>query len=224
MGIFEMQITDNVHVFLWQSMAANNCNTYLIDGPTRILVDPGHIDLFDHVRSGLAALNITLEDIGLIICTHGHPDHIESVRLFKQTPALIALHMKEWQFIKDMDPYVKAAVNVSPKAITPDILLKEGAMSIHHIDLQVLHTPGHSPGSICLYWPERKLIFTGDLVFKLGVGRTDLPGGDGSLLRDSIKKLESLEIEWLLPGHGDTVNGEEAIKQSLNQLKYLRFQ
>lgn len=219
-----MQITDDVHAFLWESTTANNCNTYLIDGPTRILVDPGHIDLFDHVRSGLAELNIAPEDIGLIICTHAHPDHIESVRLFKQTPALIALHLKEWQFIKDMDTYVKAAINVSASAITPDILLKEGEMSIHHIDLEILHTPGHSPGSICLYWSERKLLFTGDLVFQLGVGRTDLPGGDGSLLRASIKRLGALEVEWLLPGHGGVVKGPTAIKQSFNQLKYIRFQ
>ena len=75
-----MKIADNVYAFIWESMTANNCNTYLIDGPTRILIDPGHIDLFDHVRSGLEELKITLDDVGLIICTHGHPDHIESVQ------------------------------------------------------------------------------------------------------------------------------------------------
>lgn len=218
-----MQITHNVHAFFWESMTANNCNTYLIDGPIRVLVDPGHIDLFDHVRKGLEGMGITLEDIGLIICTHGHPDHIEAVQLFKETPALIALHMKEWQFIQSMDDYIKAAIGVSSDAITPDILLKEGDMSVHHLNLKVLHTPGHSPGSICLYWPDQKLLFAGDLVFKQGVGRTDLPGGDGSLLKESIKRLEALEIEWLLPGHGDIIDNVIEIKENFNQLKQLWF-
>lgn len=204
-------------------MTANNCNTYLIDGPTRVLIDPGHIDWFDHVVEGLEALKISLGDIGLIICTHGHPDHIEAVQLFKQTPALIALHMEEWEFIKSMDDYVKAAIGVSPDVVTPDLLLKEGGMSIHHFDIEVLHTPGHSPGSICLYWPNQKLLFTGDLVFKQGIGRTDLPGGNGSLIGESIKRLEALEVEWLLPGHGDIIEGAGEIKRSLGQLKHLWF-
>ena len=187
-----MQIIPNVHAFIWESMAANNCNTYLIDGPTRILIDPGHSNLFDHVGKGLEELGLTLQDIGLILCTHGHPDHIESVQLFKETPALTALHMEEWQFIKSMDDYIKAAIGIDSEAVTPDFLLKDGDMAIHHLNLKVLHTPGHSPGSVCLYWPDQKLLFTGDLVFKQGVGRTDLPGGNGSLLKESIRRLEDL--------------------------------
>ncbi|MBW2158037.1 MAG: MBL fold metallo-hydrolase, partial [Deltaproteobacteria bacterium] len=73
---------------MWESMSANNCNTYLIDGPTRILIDPGHRHLFDHVNQGLMELNLTLEDIGLIICTHAHPDHMEAVQLFNKIPTL----------------------------------------------------------------------------------------------------------------------------------------
>ena len=88
---------------MWESMSANNCNTYLIDGPTRILIDPGHSHLFDHVNKGLMELNLTIEDIGLIICTHAHPDHMEAVQLFSKTHALITLHPKEWSFLKTMD-------------------------------------------------------------------------------------------------------------------------
>ncbi|UCD32871.1 MAG: MBL fold metallo-hydrolase [Desulfobacterales bacterium] len=218
-----MQITRNVYAFLWKSMTANNCNTYLIDGPIRILIDPGHIDLFGHVRRGLEEIGITLEDIGLIIGTHGHPDHIEAVQLFKDTPALIALHMKEWQFIQSMDDTIKAAIGVNADAFTPDILLKEGDMTIQHLDFKVLHTPGHSPGSICLYWPDQKLLFTGDLVFMQGIGRTDLPGGTESLLKESIKRLDALDIEWLLPGHGDIIGNGMEIKQNLSQLNQLWF-
>ena len=78
--------------------------------------------------------------------------------------------------------------------------------------MKVFHTPGHSPGSVSLYWPDKKVLFTGDLIFKDGVGRTDLPGGDSSLLKESIKRLKGLEIEWLLPGHGDMVSGAKEVR------------
>ena len=98
-----MQITTNVHAFIWQSTTANNCNSYLIDGPTRVLIDPGHSALFDHVRQGLMELGLTLDDIGLIIGTHGHPDHMEAAELFKEKTALVTLHKQDWLFLKVME-------------------------------------------------------------------------------------------------------------------------
>lgn len=62
-----MKITDNIHAFVWESMTTNNCNSYLIDGPTHVLIDPGHRPLFDHVELGLKQLGLTISDIGVII-------------------------------------------------------------------------------------------------------------------------------------------------------------
>ena len=213
-----MLITKNIHGFMWKSMSANNCNTYLIDGPTRILIDPGHTHLFDHVQQGLMELDLTLEDIGLIICTHAHPDHIEAVQRFKKTFAMTTLHHKEWHFLKTMAPNVRASFGFGSKTIEPDFFLKEGNISIDNVDLKIFHTPGHSPGSISLYLSDQKLLFTGDLVFKGGIGRTDLPGGDGSLLKESLKRLYELDIEWLLPGHGDIIGGVEDVKTNFTHL------
>ena len=66
-----MQIAPKLHAFLWKSTVSNNCNSYVIDGDTRVLVDPGHLQLFDHVRKGLANMGLTIEDIGLVpeFCT-----------------------------------------------------------------------------------------------------------------------------------------------------------
>ncbi len=214
-----MQVINNVHAFIWQSMSANNCNTYLIDGPTRVLIDPGHRNLFDHVKKGLGEIGLTLEDIGLIVCTHGHPDHIEAAQLFKESHTLLTLHQKEWQFLKSMDQQIRAAIGINLDSISPDFFLNEGDISLNDIDLIVLHTPGHSPGSVSLYWPDQKLLFTGDLVFKEGLGRTDLPGGDSSLLKESVKRLAELEVEWLLPGHGDIIDEAMDIKKNFNHLK-----
>jgi len=203
---------------MWTSMAANNCNTYLIDGPTRILIDPGHRHLFDHVHKGLKKLNLAIEDIGLIICTHAHPDHMEAVQLFSKTHALITLHPKEWNFLKTMDKHVRASIGLDVDLITPDFFLTEGDLSVNRLNMEVIYTPGHSPGSISLYLPEAKVLFTGDLLFKGGFGRTDLPGGNGSQLKESIKSLTQLEIEWLLPGHGEIVSGGTDIKTNFDQI------
>ena len=222
-GLDKMKITNNVHAFIWKSMSANNCNTYLIDGPTRILIDPGHKNLFDHVKQGLGEIGLTLEDIGVIICTHGHPDHIEAVQLFKKNHTLLTLHYKEWRFIKSMAPHISASIGINPDSIRPDFLLKEGDIALNNIDLHVLHTPGHSPGSVSFYWPDHKLLFTGDLVFKDGIGRTDLPGGNASLLKESVKRLAELEVEWLLPGHGDIMDEAIDIKKNFDRIKQIQL-
>ena len=108
-------------------------------------------------------------------------------------------------------------------ALLPDFFLKEGRLSIDGMELDIFHTPGHSPGSITLYWPTQKAFFTGDLVFKEGLGRTDLPGGDGSKLKESIKRLTELEVEWLLPGHGEIISGAEKVRKNFAEIEQFYF-
>jgi glyoxylase-like metal-dependent hydrolase (beta-lactamase superfamily II) len=218
-----MQVVNNVHAFIWNSLISNNCNTYLIDGPIRVLIDPGHIRLFDHVQKGFTELGMKIEDIGLVICTHSHPDHIEAVQLFKDTQALIAFHEKEWELIKTMDSYLNSSFGINKNSIIPDIFLKEGELFIHHLELKIFYTPGHSPGSISIYWPEQKILFSGDLIFKEGIGRTDLPGGDSRLLKESIKRISELEIEWLLTGHGEIIPNGQEVKANFDYIERFWF-
>ncbi len=218
-----MRVVNNVHAFIWNSLISNNCNTYLIDGPTRILIDPGHIRLFDHVQKGFEELGMKIEDIGLVICTHAHPDHIEAVQLFKDTQALIAFHEKEWQFIKTMDSYLNSSFGINKDSLTPDFFLKEGELFIQGLKLKIFFTPGHSPGSISIYWPEQKALFPGDLIFKEGIGRTDLPGGDSRLLKESIKRISELEIEELLPGHGEIIPNRDEVEANFDFIEQFWF-
>ena len=218
-----MQVANNLHAFTWQSMTSNNCNAYLIDGPSRVLIDPGHRALFEHVQSGLSQLNLTIDDIDLIICTHGHPDHLEAVPLFKDKPALFTLHEEEWHWVSTIGRQMAAAFGIDPADFRPDFLLKQGDLALEGLELNIIHTPGHSPGSITLYWPLQKALFTGDLVFKEGVGRTDLPGGDGSKLKESIKGLMHLDVEWLLPGHGDIIAGADKVKKNFKDIESFYF-
>ena len=171
-----MQLTDQLHAFIWESYTENNCNTYLIDGPARILIDPGHIRLFDHVQQRLRRLGLKTADIDLVICTHAHPDHIESVQLFKDAATQFAIHEKEWQLVKDMQRHMGLSGGISLEALTPDFFLNDGDLFVQGLAFEVLHTPGHSPGGVTILWKDQKALFTGDLIFKESVGRTDLPG------------------------------------------------
>ena len=218
-----MKIANNLHAFIWQSMTANNCNAYLIDGPTRVLIDPGHRALFEHVELGLRDLKLTTDDIDLIICTHAHPDHLESVQLFKQKSTLFSLHATEWNWVVTTGKQMSAAFGIDTEALTPDFFLKEGTLSLDDLELEVFLTPGHSPGSICLYWPLQKALFSGDLVFKEGLGRTDLPGGDGPTLKESIKRMSQLDVELLLAGHGEIVSGAREVKSNFEQIEEFWF-
>ena len=112
----------------------------------------------------------------------------------------------------------------------PDFYLEEGDLSLgkeSKLNLQILHTPGHSPGSISLYWPDNRVLITGDVLFYVGVGRTDLPGGDGKLLKQSVERLSELDIEYVLPGHstqfGAMIKGVNNVKQNFASVRLSYF-
>ena len=215
-----MELTPDLHAFLWTSPAANNCNTYLMRSSEKnILIDPGHAVHFDHVQEGLHRLDLAMADIDLIICTHAHPDHIEAASLFADTPALFALHAAEWRLVEEMAPFLRASMRVDPEAFTPDFFLTEGDLTVGDIRFEVYHTPGHSPGSATIYWPAAKALFPGDLIFKDGLGRTDLPGGNGTQLKDSIRRMAAMDADWLLPGHGEPISGAADVKTNFKQVE-----
>jgi len=217
-----MKLSEMLHAFVWRDATANNANTYLINGSKKILIDPGHNHLFGNVKDHLSELSITPQDIDVILLTHGHPDHVEAVRSFSNSLALIALHETELSFIKTMAPHYGVAMGITN--FEPPLLLREGELLVGDLTFQVIHAPGHSPGSICLYWPQEKALFTGDVIFYQGIGRTDLPGGDGQALKESIRRLSKLEVEHLLPGHGEVVSGAPLVKRNFSEVERVWFQ
>ena len=219
-----MELSPQLHAFLWTNPSANNCNTYLIRSrEKRILIDPGYAAYFGHVREALARIELSLEDIDLIICTHAHPDHVEAVRLFTELPTRFALHAAEWDLIQKMAPFMKNSLNGSPDSLEPDFFLTEGTLSVGDIHLEVYHTPGHSPGGVTLCFPAEKALFTGDLIFAGGLGRTDLPGGNGDRLKESIRRISSLNAKWLLSGHGEIISDETTVADNFVQVEQAWF-
>jgi glyoxylase-like metal-dependent hydrolase (beta-lactamase superfamily II) len=206
-----MKIFDGLHAYLWQDYRENNCNTYLIDGVTKVLVDPGHRHLFSHVQEVLVAAGLSPEQIDVVAITHGHRDHIGAASEFSQ-PTRLAMNPEEYEFSRKR---FRPEFSIPP----PDYPLEEGAFTAGEHQFQVILAPGHSPASVCLYWPEKKALFTGDVIFRESVGRVDLPGGNGAQLKESLMKLEDLEVEYLLPGHGEPVMGKDDIKDNFRFIR-----
>jgi glyoxylase-like metal-dependent hydrolase (beta-lactamase superfamily II) len=144
------------------------------------------------------------EDLEMVVLTHAHYDHSGAlVDIVKRSGAGIALHRDDAPLLCDN----QGSVAVMFGAVAPDVgvdrLLLDGDV-IAGVGLEVIHTPGHTPGSICLYQRESKVLFSGDTVFGGGgVGRVDLFGGDAAALVRSIERLTKLDIEVLYPGHGE---------------------
>jgi len=143
--------------------------------------------------------------IKLIVATHTHPDHIGAIGQVKEaTGADFTLHAAEAEMLKSYDFKQFAAFDPSFKAPpSPDRLLEDGdSVTIGDLSFKVLHTPGHSAGGICI--TGYGVVFCGDTLFNLSIGRTDTPDGSYNLLISSIRnKLLTLPDETVvLPGHG----------------------
>ena len=151
-----------------------------------------------------------------IIATHGHPDHVcGNGPIQKATGAKIIMHKDDADFFSKSDIKEYFSMLGLAESPPPDILVEDGdTITIGTETLTVLHTPGHTPGGICLY--NEPDCFTGDTLFVGGVGRTDFPGGSMGELSHSIKnKLLTLPPKTIVwPGHGyggsQSTIGEEA--------------
>ena len=143
--------------------------------------------------------------ITLIVATHTHPDHIGAIRaIVESTGATFAVHKAEAETLKNDDFSQFSAIDPTFKQPPPpDRLLEDNdTIVIGDLKFQVLHTPGHSPGGICL--AGYGLVFSGDSLFNASIGRTDGPGGNYNLLISSLhtKLLVLPDQTVVLPGHG----------------------
>lgn len=217
-----MQQPQKVHAFLWNMTGVNNCNTFLFTDTANILIDPGHAGLFGNVRDGLSRLGLSLGAIDLVICTHAHPDHVEAVHLFKAESVPVAYHAADWEMVRAMQNHLSARDGDIEK-MAPDLFLQSGELTIKDLTLEIIHTPGHSPGSICVYWPAERTLACGDLVFERSIGRTDLPGGDPQHLKESITRLAGTPSDHLLPGHGEPLHGESRVADNYRYIQEVWF-
>ncbi len=139
-----------------------------------------------------------------IVDTHGHWDHIaDNARLVTLTHAPLLVHAADAGWLEHPERQAtRLPITVAPS--TPTEALTEGAvLPVGRYRFTVLHTPGHTPGSCCLYEADEDVLFSGDTLFDQGMGRTDLPGGDENALYASLRRLADLApATRFYPGHG----------------------
>jgi glyoxylase-like metal-dependent hydrolase (beta-lactamase superfamily II) len=189
---------------------ACNCNI-LGDEETReaIVIDPG--DNVARIHERLTKSGLKLKQI---IVTHAHIDHVGgALKLKRLTGAPIFLNESDLPLLEMMDTQAAWLGVRPPEVAPPDEGLSDGQIvGLEHYPARVLHTPGHTQGSICLYFAPLKLVVAGDTLFAGSIGRTDLPGGNFDQIMESLRTLlMTLPDETrVLPGHGPaTTIGEE---------------
>jgi glyoxylase-like metal-dependent hydrolase (beta-lactamase superfamily II) len=166
----------------------------------------------------LPALGNRALSLDLIVATHAHWDHVaEAGSLAAATGAPIAAHRLDAPLLaRPAHPQMFPEMEVPPAPVSRE-LYEGDTIALGSITFAVLHTPGHSPGSLCLYLAEPAVLFSGDTLFAGSFGRYDLPGGDERLLRSSLRRLAALPPQTaVLPGHGQaTTIGAETWLQRL---------
>ena len=182
-------------------------NCYLVDAP-------GGLILFDAPDGACDWLESRGARPELLLLTHGHFDHVPDVaRIKRRFGCQIGCHPDTVPMISDPEFFRSFGFQLEIEPAEPDFLISATpSCRLAGADFEVLEVPGHSPGSLCFYARDSKFLVGGDVLFAGGVGRWDLPGGDGELLFRGIKtKLFPLDDDvTVLPGHGPTTTiGEE---------------
>ena len=187
-----------------------NC-TILGDEVTHeaIVVDPG--DNIPEILYRLQKHGLTLRQI---VVTHAHIDHVGgAAQLRKSTGAPVVMNQHDLGLLGMMEMQAGWLGVPTPQVAPPDASAEDGlVIGLATLPAQVLHTPGHTPGSICLHFPDHHLLLAGDTLFAGSIGRTDLPGGDGQQILRSLRErlLVLPDSTRVVPGHGPetTIGGE----------------
>ncbi len=214
-----MKLEKDLYVYLWKNAYDNNCNTYVIGGEMTVLIDPGHSKFVKQLFYQMEEEGLSPGAVDLIMTTHSHPDHLEGLETFLDKPAKMAMSEEEERYLLESGKLLFEMMGQPLPKFRIDFYLKEGKLNLGEKSFDIIQTPGHSPGSLSIYWPERKALFTGDVVFYGGIGRTDFPEGDSKALMESIERLSQLETEILLPGHGEIVLGRDAVIENFETIR-----
>ncbi|HRN70027.1 MAG TPA: MBL fold metallo-hydrolase [Candidatus Woesebacteria bacterium] len=183
-------------------------NCYILEQEDScLIIDP--TDEAGFILEKILKKHLTL--VGLI-ATHGHFDHIMAVGEIQLTLAAqgidlpLYIHAKDTFLLKRVVETAKHFLNYEP-AVIPIQSTKElstGDLKIQHFEFQIIHTPGHTPGSCCFYFKNDNVLFTGDTLFKMGIGRYDFSYSDKDELKKSLKRIFTLPEDTIFySGHGE---------------------
>jgi len=180
-----------------------NCY-FLIEGNDCLIIDPA--DDASFILEELQRQQLSL--VGML-ATHGHFDHVMAVgEIQKSIDLPLLIHEKDKFLINRLIDTAEYFLGYKPIVLpikTIENLNIENSLKIENFKLKIIYTPGHTPGSCCYYFKEENVVFTGDTLFKEGIGRTDLSYSSQDDLKKSLKKIFKLPEETIIyPGHGDS--------------------
>lgn len=179
-----------------------NCAIVWNGAKQALVIDPGQDA--ENIQAVLKQNGLT---VAAYLLTHGHADHLCALAdLHADRPAPVYIHVKDYKWAfgaqNQILPYYSVPGKPDADFIRPEI---SADWTISDLQVRCLETPGHTPGCVCYYFEREKVIFTGDTLFKGTCGRTDLPGGDGRILAQSLKKLAALPGDvTVYPGHNES--------------------
>jgi hydroxyacylglutathione hydrolase len=194
-------------------------NTYLIydDASQKaVIIDPGAQEA--KLDQSIESKNLKVE---ALLCTHCHPDHIAGAAYYqKKYGADLLLHEKEKVVLDAYDQWAPALGFEDSKKPEPAGFIRGGQrLDVGASQLQVIDTPGHTPGGVCFHCAAQKILYTGDTLFQRSIGRSDFPGGNGPQLINSIRTqlLILPEDTQVFPGHGgsSTIGDEKELNPFL---------
>ncbi|MFX1588520.1 MAG: MBL fold metallo-hydrolase [Promethearchaeota archaeon] len=233
------EVITNLYYFSENAML--DCNQYVIldnDSGDLILFDAGNGISLTGLIGGLKELNLEYQNIIKVFLTHEHVDHVLGLyplmKLMKDKPPEIFAYGETASILNsgDISKIFPGNLGITPNMFGVEIIpltiidlkqLKSVKIS-SEFNFQIFYTPGHSLGSISFYEPNKKILIPGDLVFTGGsFGRYDFPGGSLKVLTDSIKFVNDLDVNYLLPGHmGISSDGNQQIALSYKFVQSIR--
>jgi glyoxylase-like metal-dependent hydrolase (beta-lactamase superfamily II) len=232
-----VHVVDGLRFYVWQGRG-NNCNAVLFPGILRgtaphVIIDPGAVNdeagemCYESLAGAMERDGFKVSDVGLVLNTHYHTDHYAAGEIIQEKGgAKLAMTREDQEWGRTLSEHVYAAFGAAKPKYQPFFYLKEGMLDLgagNRLTIQVIATPGHSAGSVSFYWPEKKVLVTGDVVFYGSIGRTDFPGGNSAALKKSIQRLSELDVEYLLPGHsteyGSIISGKSNITRNFQSVK-----
>jgi hydroxyacylglutathione hydrolase len=194
------------------------CHVYLVKGIRKnVLIDTGSAANYGNLTTCLAEIGLEPHDIHLIILTHEHFDHIGACPLFYER-TVIAAHALAANKMGLQDEFVTMSkLDEGARQFRTDIWLEaDTILDLGNYRLQILHTPGHCSGCICIYEPDQELLFTGDTVLAGGTLSGILGSGNISDYIKSLQRLSNLKVEEMYPGHGRiSSNAQEDLEAAL---------
>lgn len=203
-------------------------NSYLIKGKDmNMLIDPGIKEKFKNLKKELEKVDVKIDDLNMIINTHEHVDHFGANQCMPQNVPIMAHRYAAAKIVSaDDEVLLCRAHGETPTGYHINMWLENlNVLDLGEWFLKILHTPGHTSGSLCIYEPRRKVMISGDTVFARGtISNISSSGSYGEYI-NSLARLNTMKIDMILPGHGSiSVNVESDIQKAIKNAKDKHYQ